>query len=107
MSNSLCKHLDARNFSLHKIYIKVEITMVHFFQDYLLDDRTESFRVTDETGFRIGLSGDRYVQGIIVSMSVRVGTLAEDLKVLLIRSLRTKELVSSVEALDAGYLYHY
>ena len=73
-----------RQYPLHKGHIQVEVPVVHFINNVLLDDLAQVFKIHDETRFGTRLPLDSHVQGKIMPMPVFIGTPAENLLVLLI-----------------------
>lgn len=71
-------------YTAHEFYIHIQVPVVHFINNVLLDYGTQIFKIYDETRFRTWFTLDGYMQDEIMAMPVFIGTPAENLLVLLI-----------------------
>jgi hypothetical protein len=87
------------------MFSDVEVLVVDDVDDLTLDDFLELRQVADVTRFRVDVTLDRDVQGVVMSVPVRVVALAEQPGVLGVGELRIVNTVGGVEAQPAGDCY--
>ena len=64
----------------------IQVLMVHSLDHFALQNVLQFFQVKDHAGCRIGFSRNRHFERVIVSVSMRIATFAEDA---LVSSART------------------
>jgi hypothetical protein len=96
----------AGHFSLHEIYIFVEVFMVQLIDYFLANQGAELFKIYHEACFGIGLSFHRYNQLEIMPMPVYIGARAEHLCVLLRGPVGVIQLVSCIKMFFPANVYH-
>src|SRR5688572_13864944 len=101
-----CKNFGGRHSTFHEINIKINVFMIKFayhpFPDYI----PEMFQVNDKTGNRIRFTFYRYVKLVIMTMPVRIGTFAKNVKILFVAPFRPEQFMSGIKMFLTGNKYH-
>lgn len=96
---------SGRNDAFKEIHFQVQISVVTLYKDTLVDHITELAQVNNVTRFRIGLTGHRHLQCVVVPVPVRVIAFSERLPVPLVRLLRVVKAMCGVKMDGTGYVY--
>src|ERR1700744_3655721 len=80
--------------------------MIHFLDDLILDDLAQPFYIEQKACIRIGVSLDRHIEIIVMSMPVLIGALAEYLFVLFFTPARIIELMCRIKMFQACQIHH-
>ena len=95
-------HLARGHFAFEEWHVEVEVAVVHFGKDVLLDDVAHELEIDAIAGVGLRLAFHCYKQIVIMAVPVGVGAFAECLQVRLLIPLRVPQLVRCVKALATG-----
>ena len=96
----------ARQLSLHKVDIKIEILVIEFVDHFAPDESAEFFEIYDKARQRVWLALDGYDQVKVVAMPVFIGTGPEYFSIFLWRPGGIVQLMRGVEMLLAADVDH-
>lgn len=97
---------DGTHFAFHEINILIQVAMIQLFNDVLIDDLAEFFRVEDESGIGIWVPFDGDEQFEVMSMPVGIGTFAKYLLIFLQAPVGVEQLMSRIKMFYSCQVNH-
>lgn len=89
--------LSRWQYTFEKRHIQIEVSMVEWLNNILLDDFTQIFQVHHKTCVWVGNAFDRHPNGEIVSVPICVGAFSENFLVFLFGPILIIEFVRGIE----------
>ena len=98
--------LRRTHFTLKEINFDIQILVVQFLDDIILNDTAQLFYIEQKSRIRIGVTFYRYIQLVIMPMPILIGAFAEYVLILFFAPAWIIEFVCCVKMFQARQIHH-